>query len=71
MAAEPQKTKSRGTIVEHPFGTIKNRGQGNFLTRGLRNVTAEFSFSALAYNLTRAINILSVPVLLEAFIDTG
>ena len=31
---------------------------GAFLTRGLANVRAEFSLTALAYNLRRALNIL-------------
>lgn len=71
VAAEPEKTKRRGTIVEHPFGTIKDRGQGSFLTRGLPSVNAEFGLSALAYNFTRAINLLGVPMLLRALLDTG
>ena len=33
---------------------------------GLANVNAEFSLTTLAYNLRRAINILSVPALLRA-----
>jgi hypothetical protein len=34
--------------------------QGAFLMRGLENVRAEFSLTALAYNLGRALNILGV-----------
>jgi transposase len=34
--------------------------------RGLENVRAEFSLSALIYNLKRVINILGVPKMLEA-----
>jgi hypothetical protein len=33
---------------------------GRFLIRGLANVGAEFSLTALAYNLRRALNILGV-----------
>jgi hypothetical protein len=34
--------------------------QGAFLMRGLDNVRAEFSLTALVYNLRRAVNILGV-----------
>jgi hypothetical protein len=34
--------------------------QGAFLMRGLEKVRAEFSLTALAYNLRRALNILGV-----------
>ena len=34
--------------------------QGAFLMRGLANVRAEFSLTALAYNLRRALNILGL-----------
>lgn len=51
----------RQMIVEHPFGTIKrNWGYTYFLTRGLKSVTTEKALTFLAYNLTRAINILGV-----------
>ena len=40
--------------------------QGHFLMKGLRQVRAEFSLSALAYNLLRAINIVGVRALVEA-----
>ncbi len=57
----------RRETVEHPFGTIKQwMNQGTFLMRGLANVNAEFSLTALAYNLRRAINILGIPALLRA-----
>jgi hypothetical protein len=42
--------------------------QGAFLMRGLANVRAEFSLTALAYNLRRALNILGVEVLTAAAI---
>jgi transposase/IS5 family transposase len=48
----------RRETVEHPFGTIKQwMGQGAFLMRGLEKVRAEFSLTALAYNLRRVLNI--------------
>jgi hypothetical protein len=42
--------------------------QGAFLMRGLANVHAEFSLSALANNLRRALNIRGVEVLTPAAI---
>ena len=51
----------RQMIVEHPFGTIKRSwGYNYFLTRGLNSVNAESGLAFLAYNITRAINILGV-----------
>ena len=58
--------KQRGSIVEHPFGTMKDRlGRDHFVCRGLALVGAELSLSALAYNLTRAIQILGASTLLR------
>ena len=60
--------KKRGTIVEHPFGTIKRHfGYTYFLTRGLDSVNTEASFICLAYNLKRLINILGVSELVRRF----
>ena len=57
----------RREIVEHPFGTIKQwRNQGAFLMRGLDKVRAEFSLTALVYNLRRALDILGVARLIAA-----
>lgn len=51
--------KRRKSIVEHPFGTIKkSMNQGSFLTKGLKSVNGEFTYSALAYNIKRVYNIL-------------
>ena len=51
--------KRRGSIVEHPYGTIKRHfGYTYFLTRGLQSVNSEGSFIFFAYNLKRLINIL-------------
>ena len=57
----------RKALAEHPFGAMK-RGmdQGYFLLKGLRKVRGEFSLTALAYNLKRVLNLVSVPRLLEA-----
>jgi Transposase DDE domain len=57
----PEKVKSRKSIVEHPFGTIKRwMDQGYFLTRGLEKVRGEMSLTVLAYNLKRVISIIGV-----------
>ncbi len=67
LAANPQMTRQRRHTVEHPCGTIKHAmHQGHFLMKGLRQVRAEFSLSALAYNLLRVINIAGVKALVEA-----
>ncbi len=59
--------KQRKQIVEHPFGTIKFwNDQRHFLMRRLEKVRAEFSLSALAYNIKRAINLVGVPKLVAA-----
>jgi transposase len=67
IAARPDLIERRREIVEHPFGTIKQwMNQGAFLMRGLEKVRAEFSLTALVYNLRRAFNILGVSRLLAA-----
>jgi len=67
VAANPQILRKRKAIVQHPFGTMKRwMNQAYFLMRGLTNVRAEFSQSALAYNLKRVIAIVGVPGLLAA-----
>jgi IS5 family transposase len=61
LKARPEIVDSRRETVEHPFGSIKQwMGQGAFLMKGLENVRAEFSLTALAYNLRRAINLIGV-----------
>lgn len=66
LTARPDILDQRRQTVEHPFGTIKQwMNQGAFLMRGLANVNAEFSLTALAYNLRRAINILGIAALLK------
>jgi hypothetical protein len=41
-------------------------GQGAFLMRRLENVRGEFSLTALAYNIRRAITLVGVPGLIAA-----
>src|ERR1019366_6918475 len=65
LRARPEILDRRRETVEHPFGSIKQgMNQGAFLMKGLDNVRAEFSLTALVYNLRRALNILGVEALM-------
>lgn len=67
LAARPELLDRRRESVEHPFGTIKQwMNQGAFLMRRLVNVRAEFSLTALAYNLRRVLNILGPKAMTRA-----
>ena len=67
LAAHPQVLDQRRETVEHPFGTIKQwMYQGAFLMRGLEKVRGEFSLTALAYNLRRALNLVGFTELMAA-----
>jgi transposase len=67
LDAHPDKMRQRRETVEHPFGTIKARmGATHFLTKTLPRVRAEMALHVLAYNLTRAINILGTGPLIAA-----
>jgi transposase len=67
LKARPDILDRRREVVEHPFGSIKQwMRQGAFLMRGLPKVRAEFSLTALAYNLRRAFNILGVEAMTAA-----
>ena len=67
LAERPDVLSRRRETVEHPFGTIKQwMNQGAFLMRGLEKVRAEFSLTALAYNLRRVLNIVGFSDLMAA-----
>ena len=67
LAARPEVLDQRRESVEHPFGSIKQwMDQGAFLMRRLENVRAEFSLTAIAYNLRRAITLIGIPALIAA-----
>jgi transposase len=66
VTAHPEIVASRKTIVEHVFGTLRNWGHDTFLTRGLDSVEAEFSLSALTYNLRRALRLVRMEKLMAA-----
>lgn len=66
LAAVPDAMRRRAGLVEHPFGTIKDRhGHGGLLCRGLALAGAEMGMSAWAYNFTRVINLVGVQTLLD------
>ena len=58
--------RKRKSTIEHVFGTLRNRGQDVFRLRGRENVLGEISLSALAYNITRAINLVGIAACIEA-----
>jgi hypothetical protein len=67
LKANPHILRQRRELVEHPFGSIKQwMNQGAFLMRGLEKVRAEFSLTALAYNMTRVLTIVGIERLLKA-----
>ncbi len=67
LAAGPKILDQRSESVEHPFGSIKQwMGQRNFLMRRIENVRAEFSLTALAFNIRRAITLVGVNGLIRA-----
>jgi len=53
----PEIRTLRKALVEHPFGTLKRRTGGRFLTKRLLNVSTEAVLMVLGYNLTRVFNI--------------
>src|SRR5690348_4196028 len=71
LAQRPEVLNQRREVVEHPFGTIKQwMNQGAFLMRGLEKVRAEFSLTALAYNIRRVPNLIAFDKLMVAVTAT-
>lgn len=67
LAEAPEMRQARGAIVEHPFGTVKDRnGRHDLLCIGKEMAGVEMSLSFWAYNFTRASNILGIGKLIEA-----
>jgi hypothetical protein len=67
LDAHPEKMRQRRAMAEHPFGTIKARmGATHFLMKTLKRVSTEMALQVLAYNLTRAMNILGTGPLIDA-----
>ena len=64
---DKEKLKQRMCLSEHPFGTVKwYRGAHYLLCKGKIKAAAELGLSFLAYNMTRAINLVGVKALIEA-----
>ncbi len=62
----PTVMKKRGSMVEHPFGTIKSRaGMHHFLMRGLEKCQGEFSLMVMSYNFTRVLNIIGITAFIK------
>ena len=55
----------RKALVEHVFGTWRNKGQGRFLQRGITKIRGELQLMALAYNIGRVIRLKGVTALIE------
>jgi transposase len=66
LKAHPEMMKQRRAIVEHVFGTLRMWGHDDFLLRGLQKVRAEFSLSALTYNLRRILNVVDFEELMRS-----
>ena len=67
LAATPRAMRTRASLAEHPFATIKDRhGFTGFLCRGIDLAAAEMGLSAWAYNFTRVTNLVGIDILLEA-----
>ncbi len=53
--------KKRGSIVEHPFGTIKQTlGWSHFLVRGIEKVSEENALITFTYNFRRLLNLIGI-----------
>ena len=53
--------KKRGSIVEHPFGTIKQHlGWTHFLVRGTQKVSGENALIMFSYNFRRLLNLIGI-----------
>jgi len=67
MQDSREQMLKRASLVEHPFGTLKNRAgwSHHFLVRGFEKVRGELSIMTLCYNFTRVLNILGVGALID------
>ena len=57
----------RRSIVDHPFGNLKQWlfGNGRFLLRQLEGTRAEIALTVTAYNLKRAISVLGTKKMMQ------
>ena len=62
--------RRRGSIVEHPFGTIKRTlGWDHFLVRGKDKVSGENALLMFTYNFKRILNIIGIELFKKLTID--
>lgn len=66
LAGQPEVFRQRKGIVEHVYGTLRQWGHDTFLMRGLEKVRAEFSLTALVYNLRRVLSLKTLEDVLAA-----
>ncbi|MCK4441675.1 MAG: transposase, partial [Sulfurovaceae bacterium] len=53
--------KKRGSLAEHPFGTIKQHlGWSHFLVRGKKKVSGENALIMFSYNFRRLLNLIGI-----------
>ncbi|MEN5038550.1 IS1182 family transposase, partial [Pseudomonas sp. TWI929] len=67
MQLHPEMMERRRSIVEHPFGNLKQWlfGNGRFLLRQLEGTRAEMALAVTAYNLKRAISVLGTKKMMQ------
>ena len=67
MQLHPEMMERRRSIVEHPFGNLKQWlfGNGRFLLRHLEGTRAEMALAVTAYNLKRAIAVLGAKQMMQ------
>lgn len=67
LEAHPDMMLKRKSIVEHPFGNLKQwaMGTGRFLLRKLKGARTEMALAVTSYNLKRAFNVLGARKMLE------
>lgn len=64
---EKELLKQRKCLAEHPFGTVKwYHGAHYLLCKGIEKASAEMGLAFLAYNMTRAINMVGIRKIIEA-----
>lgn len=63
--------KRRGSLVEHPFGTLKYQifEKPRFLLRGMWGAGTEMALAVLAYNMKRTMNVLGNTELRRKLLD--
>ena len=67
ISEEKELLKQRKCLSEHPFGTVKwYHGAHYLLCKGIEKASAEMGLAFLAYNMTRAINMVGIKKIIAA-----